>query len=90
MFLAKFSFSKMLQNLFHDNQVLERAMLLVIEDEAYQGTTYLKKVPKRKIHLMTLFRLVVKKSARVQCLTGFFNPKEFFTQCLVVPCNLVY
>ena len=40
----------------YDNQVLERFMLLFTESEAYQGTTYLRKVPKRNIHIMTFFR----------------------------------
>ena len=53
----------------YDNQVLERALLLLTETEAYQNTSYLKKVPKKKIHLMTFFSAV---QLGILIATGFY------------------
>lgn len=53
----------------YDNQVLERALLVITEQSSYQQTTYLKKVPQRKIHLMTVFSIL---QLAILIATGFY------------------
>ncbi|CAJ0586588.1 unnamed protein product, partial [Mesorhabditis spiculigera] len=66
------------------NEMFERLLLLITEQQAYPPTHYIRKVPQRKVHLFTgcqLFQLVI------LCACGF-SPYPFVEMVFPVVCIL--
>ena len=62
------------------NEMFERMLLLITEQQAYPPTHYIRKVPQRKVHLFTMCQLLQVR----ECCTD--AKKDTFSSQLVVLC----